>query len=94
MRESAIESKVCAYAKGKGCLVYKFVSPAQKGVPDRLLVTASGEVGFIEFKAPGQKPTALQTHHLNLLRVQGCFAEWCDSVEEGKRLVDELVSKD
>jgi hypothetical protein len=32
-------------------------------------------------------------HEINAMRIQGCFAEWCDSVEEGKRLVDELAER-
>jgi len=93
MRESSIEQSVCRYAKQRGFLVYKFTSPAQRGVPDRLFVNKNGVTGFIEFKAPGNRPTELQMHHLNLLRVQGAFAEWCDSVAEGKRLIDELAER-
>lgn len=90
MRESTIERNVCTYAKSLGFLVYKFTSPAQRGVPDRIFINPNGVTGYIEFKAPGKRPTPLQMHELNTLRVQGCFAEWCDSVEEGRRLVDEL----
>jgi hypothetical protein len=32
-------------------------------------------------------------HHINLLRFQGAFAEWCDTVAEGKRLIDELAER-
>jgi hypothetical protein len=32
-------------------------------------------------------------HHINLLRLQGAFAEWCDTVAEGKRLIDELAER-
>lgn len=91
MRESTIERNVCTYAKSLGFLVYKFTSPAQRGVPDRIFINPSGVTGYIEFKASGKRPTPLQMHELNTLRVQGCFAEWCDSLEEGRRLVDELA---
>lgn len=33
-----------------GCLYYKFVSPGNAGVPDRLLVLPDGRVWFVELK--------------------------------------------
>ena len=59
MRESEIEKKVSNYAKTQGWLSYKFVSPSNRGVPDRIYLKA-GKCIFIEFKAPKKKPTKLQ----------------------------------
>ena len=64
MKEKDIESVVCNYAKTKGCLVYKFASPAHRSVPDRMFIAPHGKVFFIEFKAPGKLPTVGQRREL------------------------------
>ena len=87
MRESTIEKAVCAYAKAKGCLVMKLAGPNQKGQPDRMFIR-DGKVLFIEFKAPGKVPTALQYKWLDDLTAQGLMACWRDNIKEGKQAID------
>lgn len=82
MRESAVEKKVCAYAKKKGMEVYKFVSPGRSGVPDRMFIY-NGCVCFIEFKAPGKKPTSLQKHEIQVMHSQCVRVAVIDNVEAG-----------
>ena len=80
MLEKTIERKVCEKAKLAGWLTYKWVSPAQAGVPDRIFIR-QGEVVFIEFKAPGRTTTPLQDHTIKKLRGEGMNVHICDSVE-------------
>ena len=87
MRESTIERAVCAYAKAKGCLVMKLAGPNQKGQPDRMFIYR-GKVLFIEFKAPGKLPTALQMKWISDLFLQGMAAYTCDDIADGKMLID------
>ena len=89
MKESTIERAVCAYAQAKGCLVMKLAGPNQKGQPDRMFIYR-GKVLFIEFKAPGKRPTALQYKWLRDLIAQEMHAEWCDDIEDGKALIRHL----
>ena len=89
MRESTIEKAVCAYAKLKGCLIIKLAGQNQRGQPDRLFVRA-GRCLFVEFKAPGKHPTALQIKWLLDLTAQGMNAMWCDSIPDGKKLIDRI----
>lgn len=89
MRESEIEKKVSDYAKAKGWLVYKFVSPSQRGVPDRVFIRG-GEIYFIEFKAPGKKPTKLQDKIFSKIRGELFEVYIIDDVEQGKLLIDKL----
>jgi hypothetical protein len=88
MLEKKIEQIVCDYAKSKGWLVYKFTSPNRAAVPDRLLIAPGGRVIFIEFKAPGKKPTVPQLREQQRLQDQGCAVAAIDNVDAGKRLVD------
>jgi len=83
MRESTIEKAVCAYAKAKGCLIIKLAGQNQRGQPDRLFIRA-GRCLFVEFKAPGKHPTALQLKWLDKLNDQGMAVAWCDDIERGK----------
>ena len=90
MRESTIEQAVCAYAKSKGCLTMKLSGQNQKGQPDRMFLH-NGRVLFIEFKAPGKRPTMLQARWLHRLADQDFYATSCDDIEAGKRLIDLLT---
>ena len=86
--ESYIESKVCDYAKSKGCLVYKFTSPSRRSVPDRMFIAPGGHVWFIEFKRLGLKPTPGQEVEIEKIRSKGGIVRVVDEVREGKRIVD------
>ena len=87
MLEKDIERKVCEYARSKGCLAYKFTSPSRMGVPDRLFIY-KGRVWFIEFKAPGKKPTPPQLREHSILATHYIDVFVVDDVEEGKFHID------
>jgi hypothetical protein len=87
MRESTIEQTVCAYAKSQGCLTLKLSGQNQKGQPDRMFLY-HGRILFVEFKAPGKRPTALQARWLERLTEHTFAATSCDNIEAGKRLID------
>ncbi len=85
--EKDIEKKVCEHARSLKMLVYKFVSPSRRSVPDRMFITSSGVVFFIEFKRRGQKPTAAQDVEIAKLDNQGVKVFIVDNVETGKQVV-------
>lgn len=91
MLEKDIERKVCEYAKSKGCLAYKFTSPARAAVPDRLFIAPSGRVWFCEFKRQGQKPTDAQAREHQRLRGHKVNVFVIDNVDEGKVMIDVMV---
>jgi len=84
-REATIEKKVCAAAKADGWLTYKWVSPSNRGVPDRIFIK-DGRVVFVEFKAFGKKPTPLQSHIHKKLTDQGMEVHVIDNVQMGSEL--------
>ena len=59
MLEKDIERYLVAEVRKRGGEAYKFVSPAQRGVADRIVVMP-GRVWFVELKRPGGKLTPLQ----------------------------------
>ncbi len=90
MSEATIERAVCAYAKSRGVMAMKLAGPNQKGQPDRMFLY-NGKVLFIEFKAPGKKPTALQMKWITDLWAQCFHAYACDSTELGKSYIDSFL---
>jgi hypothetical protein len=89
MLEKIVEGKVCAYAQSKGCLTYKFTSPARTAVPDRIFISPKGEVWFVEFKRRGKVPTPAQEREHHRLRMQNVAVYVIDNVEDGQSMVDE-----
>lgn len=89
--EAKIERAVCDYAKGKGWLAYKFTSPGKRAVPDRMFLR-DGTALFVEFKAPGKKPTVLQSHEHERLRAAGFWVFVIDNADEGKALFDRTAA--
>ena len=85
--ESYIESKVCKYARSKGWLVFKFVSPGIRGVPDRIFIK-NGVTFFVEFKRKGAKPTAFQEIMINRIKSQDVSVYIIDEVFFGTLLID------
>ena len=88
--ERDIESRVCDYAKSKGWLTYKWVSPGHNFVPDRIFISPMGQFIAIEFKREGQKPTPMQIREHGRLRGHMVIVLVIDNVEDGKRWIDEF----
>lgn len=71
MREKTIEQKLVQAVRQRGGICPKFVSPGFDGMPDRIVLLPKGRAGFVEVKAHGRKPRALQTARLEMLRRLG-----------------------
>lgn len=88
MLERDIEKRVCEHAKKKGMLCYKFSSPNQRFVCDRIFMY-NGFTFFIEFKSEGKKPTKGQSRHHQLLVKNGMTVYVVDSVSLGIEVIDD-----
>lgn len=87
VKESTIEAYLRDRVKAQGGIAYKWVSPGNVGVPDRLIVFPGGTVYFRELKAPGKKPTPLQVRQQEKLKALGFDVGVIDS----KQGVDEFM---
>lgn len=87
MLEKEIEQYLVKQTKAAGGRAYKFVSPGNNGVPDRIVMLPGGRIAFAELKAPGKKPTPLQVNQQRFIRNQGMPIVVIDSKEQ----VDELI---
>lgn len=91
--EKSIEDYLRLRVKQAGGRAYKFVSPGNAGVPDRLAILPGGRIAFVELKAPGKKPTALQQKKIQELRSLGVLVTWVDSREAVDRILVELLAE-
>jgi Holliday junction resolvase len=81
MLEKTIERQLVKAVKKMGGRAVKFVSPGCDGMPDRLVLLPKGRVVFVEVKAPGKKPRALQIARHEMLRDLGFSVYVLDSIE-------------
>jgi hypothetical protein len=86
--ERDIQSKCVDWARTRGWWARKFSSPANRSVPDYIF----GKWGctlFVEFKAPGKKPTDAQADEHKAMYDVGLMAHIIDDVSIFKRLFTE-----
>jgi len=89
VRETAVEKYLRDEVKKLGGRAYKFVSPGNRGVPDRLVLLPGGHTLFVELKAPGKTSTDLQKKKQQDIRRLGFDV----SVVDTKARVDEFVAR-
>lgn len=72
MTEKALEKLFVRKVQEHGGLAYKFVSPGNAGVPDRIVITPDGEVWFVELKTATGRLSMLQHYQIFRLTNYGC----------------------
>lgn len=89
LRERDIEEYLRQRVKVAGGRAYKWVSPGNAGVPDRIVMLPGGRTAFVELKAPGKKPSPLQIAQGKKISNLGQVVVVIDS----KQGVDEFITK-
>ena len=89
MLERDLEARLVRKTQALGGVAFKFVCPGNAGVPDRLVLLpipaehqaiVGRYVSFIELKALGRVPNALQRWQIDRINRLGHCAKWVDSV--------------
>lgn len=88
MLEKTIETRLRDGVKALGGKAYKFVSPGNSGVPDRLVCLPAGRMVFVELKAPGKTPRPLQKACHRQLQHMGHSVWVIDSAERVEEFLD------
>lgn len=91
MREREIEHQLVMETKKAGGKAVKFISPSFAGMPDRLVLLGDGKMGFVEVKAPGQKPRPLQLKRHAMLRRLGYRVFVLDAIEEIPAILEDIA---
>lgn len=86
--EKQIEAYLVKKIKQLGGKAYKFVSPGNAGVPDRILVLPGGKIIFAELKRSGGKTTPLQDVQITTLKKLGCDVGIVSSIEEADDCIE------
>ena len=81
------------YAKSKGVRSVRnhFRPGVNVGFPDETFLIPGGRPLFVEFKAPGKKPTPKQAHEIKRLKEEGYDVVVCDSAESFKEALDRVL---
>ena len=88
LKEKDVEKYLRDEIKKVGGIAYKFVSPGNAGVPDRLVLLPDGLIFFVELKAPGKKTRKIQDRQAGRIRRLGFKVEILDSKNKVDYFID------
>lgn len=90
MKESEIEKILVDGVRKLGGRAYKFVSPGNIGVPDRIIVLDGLPVIFVEMKTGMGRLTELQRRQIEFLSKQGKLTRVLYGEEDTRAFLEEL----
>lgn len=93
MRERQIENELVKSVKAAGGMCPKFVAPGFDGMPDRIVLMPEGHIGFVEVKAPGQKPRPLQLKRHAQMRALGYQVFVLDGMDQVPEIIGKIGGK-
>lgn len=91
MKESTIESKLVRLVRDRGGLCYKFVSPSNPGVPDRIVITPAGRVIFVELKTEIGRLATIQQWQIDEMRKRDADVRVLKGLEDVKTFMSEVM---
>lgn len=91
MLEKDIERRLRELIKKLGGASYKFVSPNNPGVPDRIILAPGGKVWFVELKTETGRLTKLQAAKIAELEKQGANVRVMYGWEAAKSFAEEIM---
>ena len=89
MLESEIEKRLVREIRRAGGMAYKFVSPGNTGVPDRIVILP-GEIIFVELKTETGRLSQAQTRQIKKLRSLGMRVEVLRGLKEVEEFLNEI----
>lgn len=94
MREKDIEKWMRDQVGMIGGKFYKWVSPGNDGVPDRILILPGGRIIFVELKAETGRLSVVQSYVLGKLMRLGCETAVICGMKEAKKFLEHLKGGD
>lgn len=90
MLEKEIEKYLRKRIEALGGIAYKFISPNNIGVPDRIVILPGGLIYFIELKSDKGKPRKIQEYQMKTLLELGCNVKIINSMYEIDKFIEEI----
>ena len=90
MLEKDIENWLNKQIEQMGGLAFKFVSPGNPGVPDRIYILPNGKVWFVELKQQFGKVANIQKWQRERLIRLGCNYRLVKGMDDAKVYVGEM----
>lgn len=91
MTEAQIENKMVRMVRERGGLCYKFVSPGNPGVPDRIVITPDGRTIYVELKTEIGRLSSIQKWQRSEFQKRGVDIRVLKGLDEVKAFVREVM---
>lgn len=92
--EKIVEAYLRDRMKAIGGIAYKWTSPGNAGVPDRICVFADGRIVFVELKGASGRLSPLQKRQLERLASKNCNTEVLWSRQEVDLFITKYIPKE
>lgn len=90
MLESTIERRLVDGVRRLGGMCVKFTSPGTPGVPDRIIITATGRIIFAELKTETGRLSKIQRYTVEQMQKRGADVRVVKGMDNVKALLDEI----
>ena len=94
MKGSEIEKEVCASDERVGLMSIKFRDLSRAGGPDRLFISKTGNVSFVEFKSPSEPISDRQDDYIMDLKKHCVTVNVVRDVDAGINLIRQMENQD
>lgn len=90
MKESTIEARLVRGVKKLGGLCYKFTSPGNPGVPDRIVILPDGRTIYVELKTEIGRLAKVQQWQLEEMRKRGVDVRVLKGLDQVTAFLEEV----
>ena len=90
MKESTIEARLVREVKKRGGLCYKFTSPGNPGVPDRIVSLPGGTTIYVELKTEIGRLAKIQKWQIEELRKRGAVVRVLKGMDQVLAFLEEV----
>ena len=92
MREATIEARLVREVRKLGGLCYKFTSPGNPGVPDRIVILPDGRTIYVELKTEIGRLAKVQQWQLEEMRKRGADVRVLKGLDQVLEFLEEVRS--
>ncbi len=93
MTEAQIEARMVRMVRERGGLCYKFVSPGNPGVPDRIIIAPDGRTVYVELKTYVGRLARIQKYQIEQMKKLGADVRVAKGWEAARAIVEEVMPR-